>query len=144
MFMCLNSVFSLSAVIQDILNYSHWHLLLLFFFPLLPFHCAAALRWPSRTAVRSVSRGSGRPIHPVVHHAPGPSEARPACKTRPPRRHCHPSSPRPAEQDQHRWAIRDNTPSAFPFLTMSQISAGADLAAGLHFVPSVILHDLVG
>lgn len=151
---CLYCIY-LSAVFcsTDTLNYSHWPLLHLtassFFLSLLPFHYTAALWCPSRTAYRSVSRGGGRPIHPVIHHAPGPSEARPAHETSLPRRHLHPSSPRPTEPVQHRWRTRDNTPSAAfrlimqAFLTMTMtISAGADLAAGLHLVLSFILYRI--
>lgn len=64
-----------------------------------------ALRWPSRTEYRSISCGSSRPIHPVIHHAPGRSEVRLACKTSLPGRHLHPSSPRPKRPVQHRWLL---------------------------------------
>lgn len=69
-----------------------------------PFHDTAARWWPSWTAVGYIPRGSSWPIHPVIHNASGPSEARPACETSLPRRHCHPTSPRPTEQGRFRWA----------------------------------------
>lgn len=72
---------------------------------LLAFPYIGALRWPSRTEYRSISCGSSRPIHPVIHHAPGRSEVRLACKTSLPRRHLHPSSPRPKRPVQHRWLL---------------------------------------
>lgn len=108
-------------------------------FSLLPFHCTAALWWPSRAAVRSISCGSSWPIHPVVHNAPGPSEARPACKTSLPRRHCHSSSLRPAEQGWHRWATSDSTPAFNSNLFLSNLDlCGGVLAAGLHFTLSFL------
>lgn len=145
LYVCVCILYSVSAV-SCTSSYCHW--LAALKASLCVCHCPAALWWPSRTAVRSISCGSGRPIHPVIHYAPGPSETRPARKTSLPRRHCHPTSPRPAEQGQHRWATRDDAlpaashlvAQAFSFLTMTRVAARAYFAAGLHFVPSVILH----
>lgn len=71
----------------------------------LAFPYIGALWWPSRAAYRSISCGSSRPIHPVLHHAPGRSEVRLARQTSLPRRHLHPSSPRPQRPVRHRWLL---------------------------------------
>lgn len=92
-----DSVFLFGNFITDFIqiNFCSSSISLLFF---ALFHWTAALWWPSRTADGSISCGSGRPIHTVVHHAPGPNETRAACETSLPWRHCHAAFPRPTEQ----------------------------------------------
>lgn len=69
------------------------------------FRFTATLWGTSRSAHRSFPCRSGRPVHPVIHHAPWPSEARPVGKTGVPRRHRHPTCSWPKKPPRPRCAL---------------------------------------